>query len=153
MDFLSNFLTPLSGEQKTTVTAVLCQWPVMASMFFLGSGEYRLLEYWEQLILSLAAVILVTFISFVFTTSCLILHHIKGVTPSFYLLSLPTFVSSVFQIAFCDVFTLLSFKSTFIWTAIIIYTSFFIMGFRWKKHEGPEESNGTDNIDGEKEKQ
>lgn len=153
MDFLSNFLTPLSREQKTIATAVLCQWPVMASIFFLGSGEYRLLEYWEQLVLSLAAVILSTFISFVFMTSCLILNHIKKATPSFYLLSLPTFASSTFLIVFCDAFTLLSFKSTFIWSAMIIYVSFFIMGFRRKKHESPEESNGTDNIDGEKEKQ
>lgn len=132
-DFFSKFLTPLFKEQKAVVLAVLCQWPVMASMLFLGSAEYRLFEYWEQLVLSLAAVVLVTFISFLFSTACLFWHHIKDASPSCYLLSLPALTASVFQIACCDIFTLTSFKLTFIWTVMVIYTTFFIVGFGYGK--------------------
>ncbi|MCG0204355.1 hypothetical protein L4X50_19320 [Phocaeicola vulgatus] len=153
MDFFSKFLTPLFKEQKAVVLAVLCQWPVMASMLFLGSTEYRLFEYWEQLVLSLAAVIWVTFISFLFSTACFFWHHIKDASPSCYLLSLPTLVASVFQIACCDTFTLPSFKLTFIWTVMTIYTTVFILGFGYRKEtDSQNKNNDTINTDTDKEK-
>ena len=135
MDF-SKLLEILSQGQKNTVIATLIQWPVMASMLFLSSTDYRSFEHWAQLVLSPAASILATFMSYTLTTLVYAVHNvdIKRFPISDYLLYLPTLISSVFMVViYFNEITLSLFRSVFIFSLLLLSLMFLLLGFKLGK--------------------
>lgn len=123
----------LSQGQKNTVIATLIQWPVMASMLFLSSTDYQSFEHWMQLVLSLAASILVTFMSYTFMTLVYAVHNIdiKRFPVSDYLLYLPTLVSAfVLTVIYFKEITLSLFRSVFIYSLLLVFLMFLLLGFK-----------------------
>lgn len=146
MDF-SKLLEILSQGQKNTVIATLIQWPVMASMLFLSSTDYQSFEHWTQLVLSLAASILATFMSYTLTTLVYAVHNvdIKRFPISDYLLYLPTLISSVFlAVIYFKEITLSLFRSVFIFSLLLISLMFLLLGFKLGgKKDSQDKSNSA----------
>lgn len=146
MDF-SKLLEILSQGQKNTVIATLIQWPVMASMLFLSSTDYQSFEHWTQLVLSLAASILVTFMSYTFMTLVYAVHNIdiKRFPVSDYLLYLPTLVSAfVLTVIYFKEITLSLFRSVFIYSLLLVFLMFLLLGFKLRgKKDSQDKSNSA----------
>lgn len=145
MDF-SKLLEILSQGQKNTVIATLIQWPVMASMLFLSSTDYRSFEHWAQLVLSLAVSILATFMSYTLTTLVYTVHNvdIKRFPISDYLLYLPTLISSVFMVViYFNEITLSLFRSVFIFSLLLLSLMFLLLGFKLGKKDSQDKNNSA----------
>ncbi len=144
---ISKLLEILSQSQRNTVIATLIQWPVMASLLFLSSADFQSFEYWEQLVLSLAASILVTFMSYTFMTLVYAVHNvdIKRFPISDYLLYLPTLISAfVLTVIYFKEITLSLFRFVFIHSLLFVFFMFLLLGFKLgRKKDSQDKSNSA----------
>lgn len=146
MDF-SKLLEILSQGQKNTVIATLIQWPIIASLLFLSSTDYQSFDHWTQLVLSLAASILATFMSYIFTILVYGAHNvdIKRFPVPDYLLYLPTLVSAFFlTVIYFKEITLSLFRFVFIHSLLLVFFMFFLLGFKLgRKKDSQDKSNSA----------